>query len=144
MPAAATESVTEAKQIAENLGEIDGARVKAAAKASAHPVDAGVAKTVIVGALLRIAQDRVGLAALLELFFRRGISRIAVRVMLHRHLAVCALDLLIVGGAGDFKNFVVIAFRLSSQGLLPRGVVLNLFFGVLRHQHHGRTQKSIA
>ena len=140
------ESVAEAEQVAENLGEIDGAHIKAAKASAAHAVDAGVAEAVVVGALLRVAQNGVGFAALLELLFGRGISRIAVRVKLHRHLAIGALNLLIAGGAGNFQNFVVIAFELSSsQSLLPCELApLNLIFGVLRHQHHGRTQKSIA
>ena len=74
-----------------------------------------MAEAVVARALLGIGQDGVGLAALLEAFFRIRIVGIAVGMKLQRQLAVGALDLLIVGGARDAQNLVIVAFYVRSQ-----------------------------
>src|SRR5215469_9502405 len=74
-----------------------------------------MAKLIVTGALLAIDEHAVRFACLFEFFFRLRIPGIAVRVILHRQLAVRALDLLIAGAAFDAQNFVIIAFCLCGQ-----------------------------
>jgi hypothetical protein len=76
-----------------------------------------MAKAVVGRALLLVAQNRIGFAALLEALLRRVVVRVAVRVILQRQLAVGALDLAIARRAGDPEYFVIIAFCFGSQCL---------------------------
>jgi hypothetical protein len=74
---------------------------------------------VIHGTLFFVGQHGVGLAAFLEHLFRTVLG-IAIRVVLHRQLAIGALDLLIGSSAFDTKNFVVIAFCICGQKNISR------------------------
>jgi hypothetical protein len=74
-----------------------------------------VSEAVVRGSLVRVRQDRVGLAAFLEFFFSVGVIWIAIRMKLQRQFAIGALDLLIVGFAGNPKHFVVVAFYVAGQ-----------------------------
>ena len=77
------------------------------------PLDAGVAELVVAPALLVVGQDLVRLGALLERAPRPrpSVAVVAVGVILHRQLAIGALDLVAVGGLGDAEDFVIISFR---------------------------------
>src|SRR5690606_10129390 len=80
--------------------------------ATAHAVlERGMAMGVVGTALAGIGQDLVGLLALLERGFGRGVARIAVRVVLHRAAAISLLQLLVAGGAWHAEDFVVVAFH---------------------------------
>src|SRR5690606_6240510 len=57
-----------------------------------------------------VGQHLVRLGRLLELLFGLLIARIAVRVILHGHLAIRALDLVIARVAIDIQDFVIVAF----------------------------------
>ena len=57
------------------------------------PAHALMAETIVEAALLRIGQDRVRFRRLLEALFRGLVPGIAIRVILHRELAICALQL---------------------------------------------------
>ena len=70
-----------------------------------------VAVSVVGRALLRIGKHAVGFGRFLELFFRRVVARIAVRMKLQRQLAVGALQLLLSRAAVNAEHFVIIAFR---------------------------------
>jgi hypothetical protein len=78
-----------------------------------------MAKAVIGSALVRIAKRGIGLAQLLELLFRLGVTRIAVGMILESQLAVGAFDLLLGGRAFNRQDFVVVAFALADQRI-PR------------------------
>lgn len=78
---------------------------------------ASVAEPVVHFALLGVREHGIGLAALLEFFFRVRIVRIAVRMELQRELAIGALYLLISGPTLHTQNFVVISFY-ARQGSL--------------------------
>src|SRR6185369_11516999 len=84
------EHVSEAEHLAENFAEVHGLESSGTGAAS---VDCGVSKAVVGRALISIAQDRIGFAALLELIFSRRIIGVAVGMKLEREFAVCALDL---------------------------------------------------
>ena len=60
-----------------------------------------MSEAVVGGALLRIAQDAIGLGAFLELFLGIVIAGVAVRMKLEGELAVCALQRRVVGVASD-------------------------------------------
>ena len=84
---AAGENVAE--HLAENVAEcLTG--IEAAAAAS---FETGVPKLVVDGALLRVAEDFVGLLRFLEFSFRLRIVGIAVRMVFHGEPAVGLLDI---------------------------------------------------
>jgi hypothetical protein len=103
-----TEEVS--KEIAEILE--DNFFETAAAGAEAATVHAGVAEAVIPLALVGTGENAVSLGGFLEFFFRYGVARIAVRVILHRKLAISRLQLLLRAASLDTQNFVIIAFGL--------------------------------
>jgi hypothetical protein len=83
-----------------------------------------MAVTVIGGALLLVAQHRVGFAALLEALFGAVIVGVAVRVILQRQLAIGALDLNVSRRARDAEYFVIVAFNFGSQFSKDRRAVV--------------------
>jgi hypothetical protein len=74
-------------------------------------VDAGVAVTVIGGALVGIGEHLVGFLRLLEFLLRAFalVLRIAVRMVFHRELAVSFLDRVVFGVAIDAQNLVIVS-----------------------------------
>jgi hypothetical protein len=74
-----------------------------------------MAKAVVGGALLLIAEHRIRLATLLEALLAFQVVGVAVRVILQRQLAIGALDFAVRRRARDAENFVIIAFNVSSQ-----------------------------
>jgi hypothetical protein len=112
--ARATAAAT-AEDVAEDVakGLREAAEALGATRAAAHVgVDPGVAVLVIGRALLRVAQHLVGFLDLLELFFGGlgGITLVAVRVVLHRQLAIRLLDFVVAGGLGHAQDFVKVSF----------------------------------
>jgi hypothetical protein len=112
---AATAGVAEdvAEDVAEGLGEAAEALGAAAAEVR---VDAGVAVLVVGRALLRVGQHLVGFLGLLEALLGRLRRRtlVAVRVVLHRQLAISLLDLFVGRVLGDAEHLVVVAFCHAS------------------------------
>jgi hypothetical protein len=96
-PASSTaEHVSESKDVAEDVLNVrEPRRIEATATVAG---DSSVTKPVVAGALVCVGQHSVGFAALLELLFRFRIVGIAVRMALHRQLAIGALELLLGGG----------------------------------------------
>ena len=108
--AAAAEDVAE--DVAEGLGKATEAPC-AAARATAHAthaVNAGVAVAVIGVALAAVAQHVVGLAHFLELVFGLLVTRVAVRVIFHGHLAIGLLDFFVGGVLAHPQHRVIVAF----------------------------------
>ena len=116
---ALAEHVTKTENVAEDVPEIleyGGIESGWTSAASSH---ASMPEAVIQRSLLPIGEDCVRFRDLLELVFRLGIIRIAVRMIRHRKLAVSALDFNLGGRAGDTEDFVKIAFCISGQKLPP-------------------------
>src|SRR5436190_10720616 len=110
--AAALRAEDLAEYVAECIGEAAEAfRARAAesprAGEACRRIDTGVTELVVRRALLRVGQDLVGLLRFLEFFFRPLVG-IAVRVMLHRELAVGLLDVLLGSIAVDAQHRVVV------------------------------------
>ncbi len=104
--AAAAENLAE--DVAENVAEAAHA---AGRGAGAVRIDAGVAELVVSRALGRVGQDLVGLLRFLEALFGPGILRIAVRVPLHRQLAIGVLQVAVGGVPVDSEHLVIIPLR---------------------------------
>ncbi len=66
-------------------------------------------EAVVEAALLRVAQDGVRLGRFLEALLGRLVAGIAIRVVLHRELAIRALQLALGGRPRDAEHFVVVA-----------------------------------
>src|SRR5690606_34755992 len=81
-----------------------------AGPATPHAVlERGMAVLVVDPASRRVGQHLVSLLAFLERRFRSGITRIAVRVVLHRAASVGLLELLGGRVARDAEDLVVVA-----------------------------------
>ena len=106
-PAAAA-GASAAEDVAEDICEIaEASEARAAASASlrVHP---GVAELVVRASLLAVRQNLVGFLDLFELLFRFLAVRVAIRVILHRQLAVSLFDVVVGGVAIDAQHIVVI------------------------------------
>ena len=79
-----------------------------------------MAESVVGGAPLLITENLVRLLRLLEVLLGLRVVGIAIRVPLHRELAVGLLDGLVVGIPVDAEHFVVIPLRHSCCGPRPR------------------------
>jgi HEAT repeat protein len=112
-----SEGVPKSKDVAENVAEVlkDGGIESRRSSATAQ---AGMPEAVINRPLLAICEDRVSLRNFFELIFRRRVIRIAVGMIRHRKLAICALDFDIGGSARDAEHLIKIAFRISGQNSL--------------------------
>src|SRR5205823_4253195 len=106
-PTASAEHIVNAEQIAENVVQVLEWETFKASSRSPHAL---VSVAVIASTLFGIHQDAVSLGGLFEFDFGFGVTRVAVRMELHRQLAVCAFDFLLPGCASYAQNFVVIAF----------------------------------
>ena len=79
--------------------------------ASARLLESLVAEAVIGGAFLVVFKDSVGLAQFLELLFGIGVIRVAVRMILHGHLAVGFFQHIGAGVPFDPERLVIVVFR---------------------------------
>ena len=93
-----------------------GEDVLGAAKAAAGA--AHMSEAVILRALFGIAQNVVGFRSFLEFLFRFGVARIAIRMILHRQLAIGFLDLFLAGRTLDPENFIIVACHAISRWAL--------------------------
>ena len=92
--ASTAEHVTKSEKVAEDVLHVDEVRrIESATAAIAG--NARMSEAVVARTLLAVGQHRVRFAAFLELLFRFRIVRIAVGMVLHRQLAIGALDLLL-------------------------------------------------
>ena len=109
----AAEKISETEKVSENLADIlKDRRIESTRPRPAH---GSMSKAVVRSPLVRVRQNRVGFAAFFEFLFCVRIIRIAIRMKLQRQFAIGALDLLIIGFAGNPKNFVVVAFYVAGQ-----------------------------
>ena len=69
-----------------------------------------MAEAVVGGALLRIAQDAIGLGGFLEFFLGVVIAGIAVGMMLQGELAVGRLEHRLVAVPGYTEDFIIVSF----------------------------------
>ena len=107
------EEISEAEKVSEYLADILKDRgIESTRSRTAH---GSMSKAVVCRPLVRVRQDGVGFAAFFEFLFGVRIIRIAIRMKLQRQFAIGALDLLIIGFAGNPKNFVVVAFYVAGQ-----------------------------
>ena len=98
-------------ETAESLRPAESARTCGAE--TGRRIDAGVSELIVSLPFASVGQDLVRFLRLLEFLFR-ALVRIAVRMMLHRQLAISLLDVLIGRVAIDAKCRVVVALSHSS------------------------------
>ena len=112
---AAAKHIAEAKEVPKDIAEVlENGRVKAS-RTGTGASHSGVAETVISGAFVSVGENRVGLAAFLELFFRIRIIGIAIRMIGQREFAISAFDFLFGGSAANSQHLVVVAFSVTGQ-----------------------------
>ena len=80
-----------------------------------------MAELIIALTLLRIVQNIIGLGRLLEFLLGRLVPRIAIRVILHRQLAIGGLNLVRRRRLADTKHLVVISLLCHFVSLSRRG-----------------------
>ena len=116
-PASAAEDISKPEEVTEDVGEIrkdGGVEIRTVAAGIAH---AGVPESVVHGALLRIGEDAIRLADLLEFLLGSvGVGGVTIRMVLQGELPVGALQLLLARAASDTKDFIIIT--LLSQWML--------------------------
>ena len=103
-----------AEDVAKDVTEGFGKTTKAFGTGASPPhawIHARVAILVVGRTLLGVRKHFIGLFGLFELFFRLfgPIALIAIRVKLHRQLAISLFDVVVAGVLGNAKDFVVIA-----------------------------------
>jgi hypothetical protein len=127
--AAAESAEAAAEDIAEQIAQIHapaaGKSVEPAAEAAALAravggVHAGKAELIVLGALVGIAEDLVGLVDLLEFFLGFLVAGVIVRVILQGQLAVRLFDLLGAGALGDAQHLIVVSFFCHTPLTLPK------------------------
>jgi len=101
----------ETEKIVKDVAEIDGAGVES----SRSRANGRMPEAIIERTLLFVAEHGVGFGALLEFFFRVGIVRISIGMILQRELAIRALDFLFGSGTWDSEYLVVVAFYVTGQ-----------------------------
>ena len=119
-----------AKDVAENIAEVNTVAAKAAETAKAAGaaavlgsvvgVNTGKAVLVVELALLRVRKHLVRLVDLLELFLGFLVAGVIVRVVLHGQLAVSLFDLRVGSRLGYTQHFVVITFLLCHNPITSR------------------------
>src|SRR5690349_19883708 len=87
---AASKNISEAKQVPENIFKTAEGRFVEAGESTAS-INRLMAVTIVSCALLPIAEDSISFGCLFELLFCFPITRITVRMVLERKLAICAL-----------------------------------------------------
>ena len=108
-PAAAAEP-EQIAQPAEDVPEVvEDRRVDAGPAGCA--ADPGVPEAVVSAPLLGVREHGVGFRRLLEPFLGGLVAGVAVRMVLEGQLAVGALDVRVLRGAGNAENLVVVARR---------------------------------
>jgi hypothetical protein len=92
-----------AEEVSKEIAEIleDDFFETAAAGAEAATVHAGVTEAVVTLSLVGTREYAISLGSFLEFFFRNGIARIAIGVILHREFAISRLKLLLGAGSLD-------------------------------------------
>src|SRR5690606_15058494 len=100
-----------AEEIVEDVGEAAVAEAEAAIMHAGAVLEGGMPVAVIGRALLAVLQDVVSLVDFLELQLGFGITRIAIRVILHGQLAIGLLDDFVGSAPGDPESFIEACFR---------------------------------
>ena len=74
-----------------------------------------MAELIVEFSLLLVAENRIRLRHLFELFCRLGIARIAVRMVLFCQLPICLFDRCGIRVFLQTKHFIIISLRHSSH-----------------------------
>jgi hypothetical protein len=106
----APRSISEAKEILKYIAESGKDIFESTEPGEARTLQPFMTKLVIYIALLMIPENLVGLGCLFELILGLLVSRILVRVIFERFLAVSLLDLFPRSLLSYTENFVIIAF----------------------------------
>jgi len=111
---AAEEAGKKISQVAEpprpkiHPAKIETAKPGARLRTSRRSGETVMAELIVLAALLRVAQDLVGLAQILELPLRRLVSWVDVGMVTPRQLPVRALDLVLRGATTQTEHLIVI------------------------------------
>ena len=109
--AAAEKAAEDIAQIAEVKAARTAIRAAACARAVAG-VDAREAELVILGPLLGVRENLVGLVDLLELLLGLLVTGVHVRVVLSGQLFICFFDLVLRCALADAEDLIIISFFL--------------------------------
>src|SRR5262249_7629459 len=100
-----------AEEIIEDIGERRCEVCTKACGARSHPLlERGMPEPVISSTFVAVFQYVVGFVELLEPMLTILVTRIAIRMVLHRELSECRLDLGVFGRANHTEDFVIVAF----------------------------------
>src|SRR5258705_9703063 len=105
--ACAAEDIAETKEITEDVFNTTKPR---RAPGACTTGNTGVTEAIVSPALFRICEHTISLGRFFEFFFRTGVIRILVGMKPNCQAPVCALNVLIAGGAGYSQHLVIITF----------------------------------
>jgi hypothetical protein len=114
-PATTAECVSEAEELAKNLSEVLEHRGIETHASRSSATDSSVTVAIIKRALVRVGKNPVGLSDFFKTFLRIRVVRVAVRMVLHRELAICTLQFNLSHSAADAKHLVIVAFCVRGQ-----------------------------
>ena len=115
-PARRSEKVS--KNVTEKIFE-SGAEVETTE--SALLLEGDVTKSIVLSTTLGVAQNLIGGGSFLELFFRRFVARIAIRMVLERQLPVGFFDLFLRGVTANPEHLVVVTLWTGHRGSFMTG-----------------------
>src|SRR5690606_7517560 len=110
-----------AEDVPEDVAHVAEAGTRAGTAAAHAVLERGMPMGVVQPAPRRVGQHLVGFLAFLERLQRRGVPRVAVRVVLHRAAPVGLLQFVVAGVAGNAEYFVVVALRHRVPSTANRG-----------------------
>jgi hypothetical protein len=111
--AAPAEEIAEPEHVAEDVGEVaelvEHGRIEPCAS-TCGGANALMTEAIVQTPFFGVAQDGVRLGRFLETILGNLVARVSVWVVLHRELAIRALQLAVGGRSRDGQHFVVVAF----------------------------------
>ena len=107
--AASSPSASQAEKIAEDIAKISELR-RVETSGAAGAGQAIVAEGIVAAPLVGIAENTIGFGGEFEFLLRFGVAGILVGMILHRHLAVGALERLLGHRAIHSQHFVIVWF----------------------------------
>src|SRR5690606_8000353 len=111
-PRAAAAPAAHAEQVFEDIGESRGEiGAEAVSAATAALLEGSMAEAIIGGTLVAVLEHFIGFVEFAEFVLAFGVTRIAIRVMLHGELAERGLQLDFRAGARDTEHLVIVALR---------------------------------
>ena len=112
LAAAAEAPEAAAEEGTENVPHVEAAKAAAGSSCPEVGIHAGEAELVVLGPLVLVGEDLIGLVDLLEAGLGLLIPGVQVRVVLLGQLPVCFLQFIVRSALFDAQDFIIVSFIL--------------------------------